>query len=84
MVQTQPSTASADDVIYTIVEEIAGLEDVDPLTLTPPLFEVIDSDALEQLFAAASTGARTDVQVTFSYNGYEITVCDDGDVSVEE
>jgi len=84
MVQVQTSTAHVDDVIYNVVEKVAEVEGVDPLELTPPLFEVIDPDALGQIFATAPTAGRMDIQVSFHHNGYDVTVCGDGDVSVEE
>jgi muconolactone delta-isomerase len=100
MIQAQTSTSHVNDVIYQVVNKIAEVEDVDPLELTenqgeslalqrgedvnPPLFDVIDSDALEQIFTTAPTADRIEVQVTFSYNGYDVTVRDDGCVSVEE
>lgn len=83
MVQEPTATAHIDTVIFEVVEKIAEVEGVDPLELTPPLFEVIDPDALEQIFATTATDDRMDVQVTFSYNEYEVTVCGDG-VFVEE
>jgi hypothetical protein len=84
MSQSQASITHVNDVIYNVVNEIAEKEDVDPLELTPPLFDVIDSDALGQIFATTSSTGRMDVKVTFSYNGYDVTVCGDGCVSVEE
>lgn len=83
MVQEPTATAHVDTVVYKIVKKIAEVEDIDPLELTPPLSEVIDPDALEQIFATTPTADQMQVQVTFSYNGYEVTVCGDG-VSVEE
>lgn len=50
------------------------------LRLTPPLHEVVDHEALDQLFAqGASTG-----MVVFNYNSCEVSVFSDGFVSVEK
>ncbi|MDZ5810297.1 HalOD1 output domain-containing protein [Halorubrum sp. AD140] len=83
MVQAQSSPANVDTIIYNIVEKVAEQEAVDPIELTPPLFEVIDPDALGQIFATTPTAGRMEVQVTFSYNGYQVAVRGDGSVSVE-
>lgn len=82
MVQEQ-TTAHASNVSDEVVEKVAEVEDVDPLELTPPLYDVIDPDALDKLFASMPTAGRMEGQVTFSYNGYEVTVCGDGHVFVQ-
>ncbi|MFC5971088.1 HalOD1 output domain-containing protein [Halomarina salina] len=61
-----------------IVVAVAEAEEVDPLSLSPPLAEEIDVDALERL-----SDASTPLQVTFSAWGYRITVRD-GEVSVAD
>lgn len=67
-----------------IVREVAAAEGIDPADLTPPLYESIDTDAVDALFAAAGSrpppvGAR----VTFSYHGYLVCVDGTGDVTVQ-
>ena len=83
---SHPSTATAETrtVSESVVEVVAEAEETDPLELTPPLYEVIEPDALDQVFAATPTDERRKGTVTFSYNGYEVTVRGDGDVSVDE
>ena len=83
MAQTKTSTANDGSVTNEVVEKVAEAEDVGPLELTPPLYEVIDPDALDKLFASMPTADRMEGQVTFSYNGYEVTVWSDSSVSVE-
>lgn len=83
MSQTQTGTAGTRNVSDSVVEAVAEAEGVDPLELTPPLFEVIDPDALDQVFAPTPTDGRMEGQVTFSYKGYNVTVHGDGYVSVE-
>ncbi|WP_224268428.1 HalOD1 output domain-containing protein [Haloprofundus salinisoli] len=46
---------------------------------TPPLYEVLDPDALDALVAGRGRG----VSLTFEYAGYEITVSRDAIVIVD-
>lgn len=67
-----------------IVREIAAAEGVDPTALTPPLYDVVDTDAVDALFARSQpTPPSVGTRVTFPYNGYLVRVEDGGDVSVE-
>jgi len=79
MVQAQTTTAYADNVVFEVVEKVAEVEDVDPLELTPPLYEVINPEALESLFANGQALGK----VIFNYNGHEVSVFSDGYVSVK-
>ncbi|WP_252699659.1 HalOD1 output domain-containing protein [Natronosalvus vescus] len=83
MSQVQTETARI-STSQSVVEAVAEAEGVDPLELSPPLYDVIDPDALDQVFAPTSMESRMEGEVTFSYNGYEVTVCGDGYVTVEE
>jgi hypothetical protein len=61
-----------------IVESVAAAEGVDPLSLSPPLGDVLDVGALDALCEE-----RSDVTVSFVAWGHRITV--DGDrISVGE
>lgn len=63
-----------------MVETIARREGADPSDL-PPLYDAVDTDALDRL--AGPRGAGTgDVEVTFAYQGYRVTVRGDGRVSL--
>jgi len=70
---------SDDSVSQRVVETVAEAEGVPPTELSPPLYEVVDPDALDRLFAAPS---RSDSRVVFSYKNYEVTVDGEGLVSV--
>ena len=72
-----------DDVTRAVVEAVADAEGVDPEALAPPLYEAIDPDALNRIFAATPTADRTAERVGFRYSGYEVTIYGDGSVSVE-
>lgn len=83
MAKSETATANASTISNEIVEKVAEVNDVDPLELSPPLFEVVDTDALNQLFASTPTTGRMEGEVTFSYNGNEVTVSGDGYVTVQ-
>ncbi|ELZ09414.1 hypothetical protein C479_11360 [Halovivax asiaticus JCM 14624] len=71
------------DLGVEIVREIADREDVDATALTPPLHDVIDTDALESLFEPTATTDRVGPgAVSFSYYGYDVAVTAAGDVRV--
>jgi len=61
----------------SVVLAVARSEGIEPTALREPLFDVLDGDALDRLFRD-TTG-----HVTFEYQGYEVTVSSDGDVSLE-
>lgn len=61
-----------------VIEKLASAENVDPETLSPPLFEAIDPDALDRLFRNTSGSVR------FVYLGYEVIVEADGAVELVE
>ena len=66
-----------------VIRRIAEAEEVSPEELSPPLFEVIDPDALDQLFGNTMTAGRMEGKVIFTYSGYEVTVSGDGHVAID-
>lgn len=60
-----------------VVREVAGTTHSDALEL-PPLYEAIDPEALDTVVETMSNGA-----VSFTYLKHEVTVTDDGSISVE-
>ncbi|WP_293026993.1 HalOD1 output domain-containing protein [Natronococcus sp.] len=68
-----------------VIRAVAEQTDTDPLEL-PPLFELIDPDALDTLFDPIDVRAPLGLDLTFTYAGCEVTVAYDGEViiSVEE
>lgn len=64
-------------VSEAVVHEVAGSKGVPPDELNPPLYNVIDPDALEAIFRGG-TG-----HISFEYHGYVVTVNHAGDVSLE-
>lgn len=82
MAQTKTALAHEGSVSNEVIKKVAEAEDLDPLELTSPLYDVIDPDALDLVFATTPTAGRMEGTVTFSYHGYDVTVRGDGDVSV--
>ncbi|WP_230198702.1 HalOD1 output domain-containing protein [Halopiger djelfimassiliensis] len=63
-----------------IVNRVASLEGTDPTAL-PPLYDIIDPDALERLVESAANG---DFCVEFTYCGYRVTIENETGVTVAE
>ncbi|MFC6756048.1 MULTISPECIES: HalOD1 output domain-containing protein [Haloarcula] len=59
-----------------VVRAVARVEGVDPAAVEPALFEAVDGAALDRLFR------ETTGHVTFEYDGYEVTVTSEGEVSL--
>lgn len=59
-----------------VVAAVAEREGVDPVEL-PRLFEAVDPDALDAIFADGRPG-----RVSFQYAGYDVTVCGSDQVTV--
>lgn len=69
-----------EEISSTVVEKVAAAAGQDPMTLNPPLYDVINPDALDMLCASASDEFRA----VFEYAGYLVTVHGDGTVDVDE
>lgn len=80
---TASSTPGAERVSQSVVEAVAAAEGVPPEELSPPLYDVVDPDALGRLFTSTHGADRTDGRVDFSYVGHRITVFGDGTVAVD-
>ncbi|WP_254766378.1 HalOD1 output domain-containing protein [Salinilacihabitans rarus] len=68
-------------VTEAIVDAVAAAADRDPLGL-PPLWDVVDPEALDALFEPTRGGRPRAGRVTFTYCGYEVTVDDRERVTV--
>ena len=61
-------------VSMAVVRAVSAIEDRDPLSL-PPLANVLDTDALDTLFAPRADGTvRTGGRVSFVYSSCRLTV----------
>ena len=71
---------------HVVLEAIAEQEGIDVIDMTPPeyppLYTVIDPDALDSLFDRPSTDGERFGRVVFEYGSYEVTVHSDGTVDV--
>lgn len=70
-----------DDVSIEILETVAEREEIAAEELSP-LYETVDPDALDRLFASPADD-RT-ITIRFEYEGYTVHVSDDGDVELSE
>lgn len=81
--QSRTTTAPVEEPSSVIVDLIADLEGVDPTDLSPPLYSVIDPDALNHLFHAPNDDtAPTPGHVCFTYRGYDVRIQSDGEVAI--
>lgn len=71
------------NVTEAVVDAVADAEGISPLELDPPLYAAIDPDALAQFVARIDGPTASEVEVSFVYAGYAVTVTGDGDVSVD-
>lgn len=65
-------------VSHAILKRVATETDQD-VTELPPLYDVLDPDALEALFDSWDTSTAS---VTFFYHGFEVTVTGDRTVTL--
>lgn len=78
-VSTLESTPAPDlPVSERIVYAIADRKEVSPLDVSPPLFDAVDPDALDRLYANGRTGTA----VTFEYSGYRVRLDEAGRVEL--
>lgn len=72
---------SRDTLTGSIVTSVAEHEGVEE-SMLPPLYETVDTDALEALFNHSTDPEDVDVTVTFQYAGCTVSVQPDGTVTV--
>lgn len=56
-----------------VVETVASVSGRDPTAL-PPLYNAVNPDALDALFASSDSRDTSDLRVSFSYNGFDVVV----------
>ncbi|WP_459193527.1 HalOD1 output domain-containing protein [Halosimplex sp. J119] len=69
---------TSDQVSLDVIETLASVTDTDPLTMEPPLYDVVDTDALDSLY---ESGAEASVE--FEYNGHTVAIDADRTVTVD-
>lgn len=82
---TQTLYGQAFSTSEAVVDAVAEADGISSEEVWPPLYEVIDPDALDDLFASPSLRTdRTRGRVVFPYCGYEVTVYGDGRVRLDD
>ena len=67
---------------YRVVDAVARELGESPTTLSPPLHDVIDTDALNALFESRSSRDDYPLQIGFEYQGYDVSVIGNGDEEI--
>ncbi|RQG99658.1 HalOD1 output domain-containing protein [Natrarchaeobius oligotrophus] len=85
-VDGDPSSVGPTETTSTrVVRAVAEREGVDPVELSPPLCRAVDPQALDALVPASGDESDGGLEsVTFTYQGYTITVSGDGSITVVE
>lgn len=66
-----------------IIDLISDLEGVEPVELSPPLYSVIEPQALDTLFHSETGDTpQPSGYVQFAYRGYEIRVQNNGEIAI--
>ena len=75
--------ATSHSLNESIISTVAAVSGTEPMEL-PPLYDVLDPDALEALIELnAARPAESDIHVTFTFNGYTVTVHTYGIIAVQ-
>lgn len=83
------TSALNDDVTpsQAIIEAVARAEGVDITEVEPPayapLYAAVNPEAIDQLISSSSA-TNDGLRLVFEYEGYEITITGDGDVSLTD
>lgn len=75
-------TATEPSIAFLILKAITAREEVDSDDC-PPLYDVIDPDALDNLFAPTQAGSERHGKIAFQYCGYRVTVFGDRTISLD-
>lgn len=81
--KVDPATVREQGVSISVILAVADVSGMDP-NEQKPLNDVVDPEALDDLFARAqeSAGGETDC-VSFTYSGFRVTVYRDGEVVLQ-
>lgn len=69
------------DLSIAVIEVLAEARGITPVEMDEPLYDVVDPDALDQLFTDQTDGA-VGGRVVFELGEHEVTVHADGDILV--
>ncbi|WP_224447308.1 HalOD1 output domain-containing protein [Haloprofundus salilacus] len=70
------SLSSPVSITKEVIHRVAECENTEPKNLDPPLYEVVDPDALETILLDERT--ESDIRVEFTYCGYDVLVTKNG------
>jgi hypothetical protein len=73
--------AETESVMIAVVEAMSEVAGTPPEEL-PPLYNTIDVEALEKLFAQRGDGPNPSLSATFTYHDYRVTVEDGVTVAI--
>jgi len=59
---------------YRVVKTVAQKEGISPAELSPPLFNVIDPDALDTLVQAGTESSAGEMAIEFTYLNYAVRI----------
>ena len=76
----RPVHSRDDRLSLLVLEAVAAAEGVSPAELPSPLYQIVDPDALDRLYATEPVATT---HVTFDYMGYTVEVTADGCVSID-
>ncbi len=76
-------TTVSDPSIVVLIHAAIAARDGPKTSECPPLYEAIDPDALETLFAPLHRKSERHGKVIFEYCGYEVTVHADRTIELE-
>lgn len=74
--------STRDSTSLAVVAVVATVLGKDPEDL-PPLYSIIDTDALDKLVTESANGRTGCNRVTFCYDGLEVTISSDGIIEAE-
>lgn len=74
------TTATPTEVV---ISALSAHEDCSAVDLDPPLYEIIDSDALDKLFRGFGESSAQPASVSFSLREYDVELHSDGQVAID-
>lgn len=80
LAQQGDGVADATPLSMEVIDAIAKHEGIEPVDLDTPIYDVIDLDALDAL--TRDNPETTSIEVSFTYERYEVTVDNDRDIDV--
>lgn len=65
-----------------VIEAVAAVSGTDPIEL-PPLYDVVNPDALDAMFEPHDRREGSNLRVEFTYNGFDVVVREGPEVTVD-